>query len=208
MADKGRINLEGEVVRTQISGYKFDIPMRYFYWEAFVKHGYWPEASNKRTIVDAVSLSFLLPDLRPYQLEDEARWKEPGWGEKLQVSIMQPMQGSELWFQSMRERYLTGKEPGTVIRNPDEHGLISFDEGRKKTYFPLDSTVELTISCNLRKEIQFPSCHVKSNYKRGLVLEYSFGLEHFVRWWEIDKALKNVFDNFEKAANSEFANKG
>lgn len=37
-------NLEGEVVRVELSGQRFDVPMRYFYSDAYVKRGYWPSA--------------------------------------------------------------------------------------------------------------------------------------------------------------------
>src|SRR3569832_1287393 len=45
-------NLQNGVVRVEIGGHRFDIPVRYMYWQGFEKHGHWPR--HKEGIVKVV----------------------------------------------------------------------------------------------------------------------------------------------------------
>ncbi|MFC7299635.1 hypothetical protein [Herminiimonas aquatilis] len=71
-------------------------------------------------------------------------------------------------------------------------------------YFPINDDLELVISCDPEPASDdfSPSCRTKSNYKDGIVLEYSYGKNHLERWREIDTTLKTMFDGFEHVANA------
>ena len=201
---QGKINLQKEVVRVEIEDHLYDVPMRYFYWQAFEKLGRWPTAKPGRVKVKALSVSALLPELKPYYPEDDARWKARGQGERVQATITSSF-GPQDWFQRYSGRYLNG-EAKFYIRGENVYNLISFiPTGRlDEQYFPIDNTVELSISCSKpRKEYKgsfSPGCSVTSNYKSGLVLEYSFGKDYLPNWRDIDLSLKSLFDKFERAA--------
>lgn len=201
-------NLETEVIRIELAGQKFNVPMRYMYGQAIEKYRQWPKAKPGRVDVGALSLSVLLPALRPYYPEDDARWKVLGHGDRLEVSIMKPVGGGN-WYVPLRDRYLQGKEPGQLTREVDAMGLMHFSRSSTDDYFPSEASHELAMTCDSpdgrrgRKGLPFPSCRVKSNYRPGIVLEYYYGLEHLPRWQEIDNDLKAMFDQFARVAASE-----
>lgn len=208
-------NLESEVIRIELGGRRYDVPMRYSYGQAIEKHGRWPTAKPERVKVGALSLSVLLPDLKPYYPEDDARWKVRGHGDRLEVTISNSKSLSiDTWYGALRGRYLHGDEK-YATRMPDAHELIRFSvRGMEDSYFPLNEGIELNISCdpelesNDTKNFLSPSCRVKSNYQAGIALEYSYGKEFLPRWREIDESLKVKFNQFENAAAAEFKVQG
>jgi len=191
-------NLETEVVRITLAGHPFDIPMRYLYGQAIEKYHQWPKAKKERVNVDALTLSVLLPELRPYYLTDDALWKVKGHGSRVEVSIMKPVGGAD-WYVSMRNRYLSGTAPGNITKKTQGYGLIQFS-GARDRYFPSDQSAELTIACDRPDSAKWPSCMTKSNYQPGIVLEYYYALEYLPRWREIDEILKGMFNSFAQTA--------
>lgn len=194
-------NLETEVIRIELAGRRFDIPMRYMYGEAIEKYHQWPEAKKERVKVDAITLSVLLPDLRPYYPDDSARWKVKGHGDRVEMSIMKPV-GKTDWFPWLRDQYWTGKAPGNVRKESAEYGLIHFHDLGDR-YFPENESYELTINCDEPEPGMFPSCKVKSNYRAGIVLEYYYSLKYLSDWRKIDDGLKAMCDKFAEEAQSE-----
>ena len=57
------------------------------YSYAVATYGRWPTPKKEVAQVDALNLSVLLPDIRPYYKEDDARWKVRGNGDKAEVMI-------------------------------------------------------------------------------------------------------------------------
>lgn len=201
-------NLESELIRIELEGHKYNVPMRYAYGQAIEKHGRWPTAKLERVKVRALALSMLLPDLKPYYPEDDASWKVKGHGDRMEVSIAYSG-GSQGWLHQLRDRYLGGEEK-FATRIPDAFGLNRFAvKGMEDAYFPVGNDLELTISCdqkpeNLDQENFFsPSCRVKSNYKTGIVLEYTYASKYLPVWRQIDAGIKAIFDLFEQSAAAE-----
>lgn len=195
-------NLETEVVKIELSGQHFDIPMRYLYGQAIEKYRQWPKAKKDRVTVDALSLSVLLPDLRPYYPEDDERWKVKGHGDRVEVNITNSL-GSDRWYSAVRQRIDNEVKQGLTTRLANIYGLIRFSTPLGPKYFPVPSSHELTINCDQSNSVPFPSCSTKSNYRPGIVLEYYYGLDHLPRWREIDNGLKAMFDRFSQTALSE-----
>ena len=174
---RGIQNLETGIVRIELSGREYDVPIRYMYGQAIEKHKQWPKAKKERVKVDALTLSLLLPDLRPYYPEDEARWRVRGHGDRVELTVTKPV-GSMGWFDSQLQRYLTGQQPGNIERKENIHGLLHFSAGWFDRYFSEDPLDKLSISCDPERHangesgVRFPSCKAKSNYREGIVLEY------------------------------------
>lgn len=198
-------NLENQVIRIELGGRKYDIPVRYAYGEALEKRGYWPKVKSGRTSVDALRLNVLLPDMKPYYPEDDARWKVRGHGEKVDVTITSSF-GPTDWYPSLKNRYFSGREKEFRIRGEDIYQLAYFaGRGHLSNYFfPLDEKLELVIDCtrNTDTDIPSPSCSVKSNYKPGIAITYYYSREYLQNWQEIDANIKALFDRFEKTANT------
>lgn len=191
------INLNTEVVRIELAGTYFNIPMRYMYGQAIEKYHQWPKAKQERVVVGALSLSVLLPDLRPYYQEDDAHWKVRGHGNRVEVSIMKPV-GGDNWYQGLRQRINGEVEEGVTIKANGIHGLVHFSTPLSEKYFPTNERIELVASCDRDPNLLSPSCKVKSSYRPGIVLEYYYGLEHLPDWRAIDDGLKAMFDRFEQ----------
>jgi hypothetical protein len=202
MKEQSAKNLESQVIRIEMEGRRYDVPIRYAYWEAFQKRGYWPSVKPGRVNVGALSLSVLLPDMKPYYPEDEARWKVLGHGDRVEVTIAV---NKIDWFQNNRDRYFNGEDQFST-RQGEIHGLVLFaGQGYiDDTYFPEDVAIKLKMDCSKEPKRKgfFPSCSVTSNYRPGIVLRYYYSMDYLHDWREIDSKLKVLFDQFEQAAQS------
>lgn len=213
--EKSERNLEIGVMRIEIGGHRFDVPLRYMYSHALATHGQWPTPKKEVVKVDALNLSVLLPDLRPYYREDDARWKERGHGDKVEVSLAKPVGGLTAWYDwyesSLGRTNQLAAEGRFYNKMADTGGLIHFSEKTSDRYYAQDGR-RLTISCDNAEppvglqEFYSPSCKVRSNYKPGLIVEYYYALKYLPQWKEIDDGLKAMFDKFAQVAQTESAN--
>jgi hypothetical protein len=191
---------DDSIVKIEINGHLFDIPLSYMYGETVEKWGKWPKSKNDRVKVDNLSLSMLLPDLRPYSSEEDARWKVLGHGERIEVLIMKPV-GSVKWFESVIKITNDDVIRGRSHKEGEKYGLTHFSEKIIDTYITTDSRA-LVIHCDRSNDVLSPSCKVKSNYREGVVFEYYYGLNFLAHWREIDDKLKALFDRFVQTTNS------
>lgn len=212
--EKSQMNLDTGIIRIEIEGQRFDAPLRYMYSYGLATHGRWPTPKKEVAKVGALNLSVLLPDLRPYYPEDEARWKERGHGDKLEVLFMKFNGPKEKWGLRNEINIAHEEKFGIYVRAPDNHGLIHYTDANKEPYDAGDKYFatdrQLRISCDSveppdsnQKGFYSPSCNVSSNYKHYLDLEYSYALKYLPQWKEIDDKLKALFDKFAQAAASE-----
>lgn len=198
-------NLESEVVRIELEGRQYNVPMRYLYGKAIEKYGRWPTAKPGRVNVKALGISVITMDLIPYYPKDDARWNVLGHGERIEIAIASSSNNPD-WFTKYRDNYFSGnykfsKRQGTV------HGLVKFEGNGELSddYFPIDDTIELSMHCNKgeKRKDYSPGCNVSSNYHPGITLNYSYGKNYLPNWKEIDFKLKELFDQFEASAKSE-----
>jgi len=197
-------NPEDSVVQIEIGGHRFDVPLRYMYGEALEKWGNWPKAKKGRVKVDYLKLSMLLPELRPYYPEDDARWKVLGHGERIEVSVMKPVGGivGTGWFESSLKRTNDSASQGKFYhRENEKYGLIHFSEKTGSSYYDKESRA-LAIDCDSPNDVPSPSCKVKSHYREDIVFEYYYGLNYLPQWREIDNNLKALFDQFAQSADT------
>lgn len=208
--EKNAMNLDTGLVKIEIEGRRFDIPLRYMYGESIVKYGRWPTPKKEVAKVGGLGLSVLLPDLRPYYKEDDAKWKVLGHGERVEVTIAKPVGSWSEWYPTMlKETERFTAEGRFYNKEPDIYNLIHFSERSGDSYFAQGGQ-KTAITCDTSEPppkwngSYSPSCKVKSNYQPGLVLEYYYALQYLPQWKEIDDGLKAMFDKFAlsaKAAN-------
>jgi hypothetical protein len=201
----GKMNIpEDSVVKIDINGHGFDVPLRYMYGETIEKWGNWPKAKKDRIKVDYLKLSMLLPELRPYYPEDDARWKVLGHGERIEVSVMKPVGGivGTGWFESSLKRTNDSASQGRFYhRENEKYGLTRFSEKNGSRYFD-ERNRDLAITCDSPNDVPSPSCKVKSHYREDIVFEYYYGLNYLPQWREIDDNLKKLFDQFALSADT------
>lgn len=206
--EKNAMNLDDGVVKIEIENHRFDIPLRYMYGQSVETYGRWPTPKKERAQVGALSLSVLLPDMRPYYKEDDARWKVRGHGERGEVTIAKPVGSWSEWYSNvLKETERFAAEGRFYKREPDSYSLIHFSERAGDSYFAQDGQ-QLAITCDTPTPppkwsgSYSPSCKIKSNYRSGLVLEYYYALQYLPQWQEIDNNLKTMFDKFAQAAQT------
>lgn len=207
--EKNVMNLDTGLVKIEIEGHSFDIPLRYMYQQTIETYDRWPTPKADREQVGGLSLSVLLPDMRPYYKEDDARWKVQGHGERIEVSIAKPVGGLPAWYDwypnSLKETERFTAEGKFYKKEPDIYNLLHYSEKTGDRYFA-QGDQKTAISCGTSSPppkwngFYSPSCKVKSNYQPGLVLEYYYALQYLPQWKEIDDGLKAMFDKFAQAA--------
>lgn len=196
---RNAFNLENEIVRIDIAGQHFNIPMRYMYGEAIEKYRRWPKAKRERIKVGALTLSVLLPDMRPYYPEDDAEWTVRGPGKRIQVTI--EARRTSNWY-NMDLALDYAKKAGYHISNTKE-GFLKIIEPSSASYYYSTDDLILMASCTTNPSHDFHSCHVHSTYKEEINLSYWYGREYFDAWRDIDSSLKKMFDVFFENAHKE-----
>jgi len=190
--EKSEVNLETSVVKIEIEGKRFDVPLRYMYGEAIIKYKRWPTPKKERVKVGALNLSMLLPGLKPYYPEDEAKWKELGPGDRIRVSIAKGKRESD-WYQALLKQIL---ENGFYYKEKDAYGLMHFPPKGRLSPLYLSVNERVSIYCSRADLVDFPGCSVRSSYLNGIVLDYSYGVKYLSQWKTIDKKIKKLFDSF------------
>ncbi len=185
-------NLAEGVVRIELAGKHFDIPVRYMYGRAMAYYGYWPTPKSGRTHVDYIDLTMLLPDLRPYYKEDDARWKELGHGDRVYVTFSSyPSIGGDVdLIKGNLDRYV---KKGILKKEKVTFGLENYVEvnssfGNKIYIKGGKNWIE--ISC--RHKVPSPGCRVNSEYG-DLGMSYSYSAKYVDKWEEVDNLLKEKF---------------
>src|SRR5262245_20193737 len=191
-----------EVVRIDISGVWMDIPLNYMYAQSVEKFGAWHRPEQGRSKVNALHLSMLLPDLRPYDIRDAEKWKDSEHADRAEILVEIDREPGK-WFDYLRrqmDEYAAGKSGGKASAR---YGLTHYPENGADTYLANDG-LELSITCDRKDEMTpSPNCSVKASYDGGLTLNYFYGLENLPRWREIDGLLKQRMRKFAPVSVAE-----
>jgi hypothetical protein len=190
-------DLDDQVVKAELSGKKFNIPVRYFYGESVEKRGGWQRPKEDRVKLDYIHISVLLPDLRPFYSQDSKRWNALGHGDRLQAKLRKSRSGD--WFESLMNRTASRVKNGLSVKLPDKYGLRAYQTQTGPLYVPQDSDYEVVIRCNPPESVPSPSCDVKSSYpgRDDFAVEYYFSAKHFSQWRQINSSLMEKFQDFE-----------
>jgi hypothetical protein len=207
--EKNAMNLDTGLVKIEIEDHRFDIPLRYMYGQSVETYGRWPTPKSEREQVGGLSLSVLLPDMRPYYKEDDARWKVQGHGERVEVTIAKPVGSWDEWYPHMLSETRRFAADGQFYKKEaDIYNLIRFSEPTGNSYFA-QSGQKIAITCDTSTPppkwngFYSPSCKVKSNYLPGIVIEYYYALNYLNQWKDIDDNLKAMFDKFALATQTQ-----
>ncbi|WP_018860957.1 hypothetical protein [Thioalkalivibrio sp. ALJ3] len=204
----GADHLEQEVVRAEVAGQHFDIPMRYFFMEGYAKRGYWPRAKEGRVDVDVLSISVLLPDLRPYDPEEKHLWNLDGGGRGDRLDVMITKNRAPNWYEAIRQRLdeegdrrMSNVEAEAYGVDAVGHELKAFSSAMGVRYIPRTKSPQLSISCVDPREVPYPSCRVKSNFRDAVVLEYRYSNNYLSDWRRIDHDVKKLVDQLRAPAD-------
>ena len=210
MDAKDRQNLVEGIVRINLAGHRYDIPLRYHY-TAWLKYKQWPTPKKDVVKVNGYNIDVLLPDLRPYSDADRHKFEERGWGDKVTIYIAErnPRKPMSEYLEFLRAHKLTEnpafvrleKKPDTI----EAPGLLHyFDNASKKDLFIIsedDTKPYLVMRCDSLGGVPpYPSCHVVTDFSTNLELSYSYGRQHLPQWRQIDARIRELFERFAQDA--------
>ena len=75
-------------------------------------------------------------------------------------------------------------------------GLERFEQATSDLYFPRGLDPPLVIDCPKASGIRFPSCRVRSVLSPGVVLRYTYSVEHLSSWKTVDEGLRELVARF------------
>jgi hypothetical protein len=206
-SDIGREKVDPDkaVVRIEMNGRKFNIPLRYMYGETLEKWQQWRSPKTERVVVKSIALDMLLPDLRPYYENDDALWKVLGHGQRVSILLEDRLDIYNTWFDYSLNSIIDSDKDHQGQEN-NLLGMIEFDGVvGGKDFMSKDEM--LSMSCDKPQIGRYPSCRVTANYKDGLRVSYYFGIHHQNNWKKINDGIKSRFDEFEVLAQQELAQK-
>ena len=178
-------------VKYQIGPYKFDIPLKY-HFKDFIKSGRdWPSPPKKRKKLDVLEITALLPDLIPYSEENKGKFDQPGWGDKIRISVNRSIYDGEKRFRRTASLMKLINNQNDII---DENALyysISHTEIWLLTDDPFTE-----ISCKKEESSPYPYCNILTNYKT-IEIEYSFSRDYLPDWKKINLSVKRLIESFE-----------
>ena len=158
-----------------------------------------PLPKKERIKVEALSLSVLLPNMKPYYIEDAAQWKVKGHGERVEISISD---GIHRGIQS-REMIEDYAEQGRRKKEPDKYGLVHYLSNAGDTFFTQDvNDQSVWIVCDKKDSVEYPSCKFESAYGSHILFEYYLSLRYLPQWRSIDQKLKKLFTQFESSSKT------
>lgn len=186
-----------EIMHIKIGEYVADIPSNYF-WRNYVFRGVWWHAPSKLLEGDVVNLEVTWPELKPWSLETDKLFREPGTPETISVSLRKIR--NEDWpfhyFKNVRERLKVMPESNAA---PD---LLHFVDmlSRQDVFLEFDDPRYgmFRLLCHLENDgVPSPMCEcTDSVYRDKFIISYHFSRNYLSEWRRIDMRLKEMFDLF------------
>ncbi|WP_017926946.1 hypothetical protein [Thioalkalivibrio sp. HL-Eb18] len=196
----GRIHLKVATAHFDLSGHKFDVPVRFFYF-VHEELGHWPRPGEGRHEPATLQLSTLLPDLRPYHHEDRDRWTrgDDALGDRVEIMLLnEPPPGFiGPMGRLARENPQDGRtsDDGLVMFETDPQETDPKGPGSSSFFVPKDASNDLVIRCAPPGEPPAPECIAMTAFRDDLALTYRFTLEHLPDWNRIDREVRQLLDS-------------
>ena len=192
--EREKMNLDEGVISVELNGHNFDIPLRYMYGETIEKKGHWPKPKKERVKIDVLSLSVLMPTMKPYFVEDDAKWVSKGHGDRIELSISKGISRGV----PSREMVRSYAEQGRRKREKDIYGLVHYSSKVGDTYFTREiGKNNVWIECDKEGSVEYPSCKYESEYDSEIIFEYYLSLKFLPQWKTIDEELKKLIAELE-----------
>ena len=209
--EKSAKNLESGVILYDIEGYKFDVPLKYYYL-IHQKTNRWPTPKKERQSVKSFEIDVVLPDMLPYSEQTAEKFEARGWKDKMWITLHtrnKVMDDFGGWFKKNKHKYkIIGlpNEAPDLIKIIDHRGaIVENDENYSEKYFKSINNFReyFYIQCNHEsKEIfpTFPSCKIFMEYEK-IQLEITFSRKYLMDWKKIIKNSIELLDGFRVKTN-------
>ena len=184
-------------VRYTLGGKHYEVPLGYHYVDSVKRHGRWPNPKDEFSEAGAISITGLLPGVRPYEESTRTEFERLGHGNRISILItpevtLYPMHEWLARMNSMNRLQLLPSELEGLIHYWDNHMGKDVSKGediyiKESGYFMLRCP---------RLEAPSPGCDVTQVSNEGLQIHYSFGKSHLMSWREIDQDVERRIEEF------------
>lgn len=188
----------GKTVRYELAGHRYEVPLAYHYSEALKRRGRWPNPKREFSRVGAISITALVPGIRPYDESVKGEFERLGYGNKIHLMIQPPgsLYPMDEWLRRMnsmdRLKPLASELDG-LARYWDNH--TGQDESKGDDVYVSQGEEYFVLRCP-RVVAPSPACSVTKIGRDGVEIHYSFSTRHLMSWREIDRDIDARIDEF------------
>jgi len=202
--------LESGVILYDIEGYKFDVPLKYYYL-IHQKTNRWPTPKKERQAAGP-SIYVLLPDMLPFSEQTAEKFEVRGWKNKMRITLRSReylIDDLEGWFNKWRYHFTvvgpSSKAPGLI--HLIDHQGPAVENDKKYDHMFLKSTDDFGeyfyMNCirNLKEGgVPSPTCKLHTKYGE-LKLEITFPRRYLSNWKKIMADSVKLLDRFRISTN-------
>jgi len=207
--EKSARNLETGVILYDLDGYKFDVPLKYYYL-IYQKTGRWPTPKKERQAVKSFEIDVVLPGMLPFSEQTAEKFEARGWRDKMWIVLRSSEYVDDLrWFINRRSKFTvlgpSAEAPG-LIHVIDHYGQpVPNDKSYRHLYFKTVDNVReyFYIQCirNIKEGgVPFPSCTMNTKYGE-LKLELTFARKYMADWKKILTLSVELLSRFNVKTN-------
>ncbi len=192
------VNLN-EPVRYMLAGKKYEVPLGYHYDDFLKRKNRWPNPKDEFTEAGGISITGLIPGVRPYDESVRAEFERLGHGNKISI-IISPrisLYPSDEYVQRMRGMNrldLLPSDLNGLAHYWDNQGASDKSKGAD-LYIKEGDGEYFRLQCP-RVGGPSPSCTVMTVTNSGLQVEYVFSISHLRSWREIDDDVAKSIESF------------
>lgn len=188
-----------EPVRYVLAGKKYQVPLGYHYVDFLKRRSRWPHPRKEFTEAGAISITGVIPGIRPYGKSTRAEFEQLGHGNKIDILISPkatayPMDEYLRRMKSADRLRLLPSDLEGLTHYWDNHG--GHDEGKGSDVYIKEEEAEYFMLQCPRMEAPSPSCSVTKIIDDGLQIEYTFATSHLMSWREIDEDVGKLIHGF------------
>lgn len=212
-----------EIVKYQIAGHRFSIPINYLRKATGKRKALKPRKLVKTT---QLSLRVVLPDMKPYSEETRAEFERLGWGNKVSLMLMdrkrdpsvltqpftsasgkriQPVSGHRTVAEVYEYRLASLKDRGLSIEDRiDPNGppdLLHYPDQYPKGYDYYarlkDGQAVYQAICSKAGSAPSPDCGTFLDYAEDLVVSYTFSRDYLMEWESVEQRIRDLVRSLE-----------
>ena len=184
-------------VRYTLAGKKYEVPLGYHHVAFLKRKNRWPNPKDEFTNAGAISITGLIPGIRPYEESRRAEFERLGFGNKIHILITPeasryPMEEWLARMKSSNRLQLMPSDLEGLIHYWDNH--TGTDKGKGADVY-IKGNGYFMLTCP-RLEAPSPACDVTKLNDDGLEIQYTFSRSHLMSWRDIDSDVDQRIEEF------------
>ena len=188
-----------EPVKYTLAGKKYEVPLGYHYVDFLRRKNRWPNPKDEFTEVGAISITGLIPGVKPYEESAREEFERLGHGNKIDILIspkasVYPMDEYLRRMKSTDRLRMLPSDLEGLTHYWDNQGGADERKG-SDVYINEGGSEYFMLQCP-RMDASSPSCSVTKVSDDGLQIEYTFARSHLMSWRAIDRDVDKRIEEF------------